>query len=191
MEQKIIGKDLTTRLSCRAGDYLIWCGCKGLFASQKNQYDINDIWQLSDSNFVTITNRQVDLPSWFELHPLEVSGSLVYWMKKKLDSGFEAGEIIEGPNIWRVLAGDRLVWVGKKRSGLDFEIGVLSIFTFNENAVIIGEPFSESDGLPSFGGFDEAKQSMEDINLCRNGWEAMLKLGAPRIVSADNKWTIG
>ena len=191
MTHTIFGKDTTIKLSCRAGDYLLWCGFKGIFSPENDQYTVNDIWQLTDGDFVTITNRQVDLPSWFELHPLEVFNSLVCWMKKKLDSGYQPGEIIDGPNIWRALAGDRLVWVGEKRQGVEFNNGVLSVITFSENAAIIGEPYSDYDGFPHFGGFDQQKQSQEDMILCRNGWNAISELGTPRSASADGKWTIG
>ena len=184
-------RNMTIRLSCRKRDYLLWCGFKGIFSSENDQYTVNDIWQLKDGDFVTITNRQADLPSWFELHPLEVSNSLVYWMQRKLDSGYQPGEITDGPNIWRVLAGDRLVWVGEQRQGVDFDNGVLSIITFSENAVIIGEPYSDYDGFPHFGGFDQQEQSKEDMMLCRNGWNANVKLGTSRSASADGKWTIG
>ncbi len=183
--------DMTIRLSCREGDYLLWCGFNGIFSPENDQYKVNDLWQLKDGDFVTITNRQVDLPPWFELHPLEVSNSLVYWMQRKLDSGYQPGEIIDGPNIWRALAGDRLVWVGEQRQGVKFENGVLSIITFNANAVIIGEPYSDYGGFPHFGGFDQQEQSKEDIRLCHNGWDAVLKLGTPCSASANGKWTIG
>lgn len=191
METTTFLRDSTLRLSCRAGDYLLWCGCKGLFSPGSDQYRINDIWQLLNGNFITITNRQVDLPPWFELHPLEVSGSLVYWMQNKLDNGYHPGEMVDGPNIWRVFAGDRLVWVGKERQGVESDNGVLSIITFDENAAVIGEPFAMVDGIPQFGGFDQQDQSKEEILLCRNGWLAVSKLGMPRSLSADAKWTIG
>lgn len=190
MENTIFRKDTTMRLSCRAGDYLMWCGFKGMFSSN-DPYTINDLWQLSDGDFVTITNRQVDLPPWFELHPTEVSGSLVPWMMKKLDSGYQTGEIVDAPNIWRAFTGDRLVWVGKQRQGLDFDNGVLSVYTFNANAAIVGEPFTDFEGLPTFGGFNQEEQSEESIVLVRNGWNAISALGTPRAVNASEKWTIG
>ncbi|GJQ58450.1 MAG: hypothetical protein D8M57_14525 [Candidatus Scalindua sp. AMX11] len=180
MEHTIFGKDTTIRLSCRTGDYLSWFGFKGIFSPEYDQYKINDTWQLTDGDFVTITNRQVDLPCWFELHPLEVSGSLVYWMQSKLDSGYQPGEIVKRPNIWRALTGDRLVWVGEQRQGVEFNNGVLSVITFSENAAIIGESYSDFDGFPRF---DQEEQRQEDMKLCRNGMNAILELGTPRSVS--------
>jgi len=190
MKDIIFGKDHTVRLSCRAGDYLLWCGFNGMFSPKDNQYSINDIWQLSDGDFITITNRQVDLPSWFELHPLEVSGPLVHWMMKKLDSGYQPSEIVDVPNVWRAFTGDRLVWVGKQRPGLEFDNGILSVFTFGENVAIIGEPFTDFEGLPAFGGFNQ-EQSKENIALVRKGWNTILSLETPRSVNAGSNWTLG
>lgn len=191
MEHTIFRKDTTFKWPCRSGDYIIWFRCNGIFSPKGDQYSVNDVWQLKDGDSITLTNRRVDLPSWFELHPLEVSGSSVSWMMKKLKSGYEPKEIIESSNIWRAMMGDRLVWVGKPRHGVESNNGILSIVTFNKNAIIIGEPFAEYDGLPVFGGFDLKKQPKDDLLLCRNGYHAVSKLGTPRSVSAGGKWTIG
>ena len=169
---------------------MLWCGFKGIFLSANNQYDINDIWQLTDGDHITITNRQVDLPSWFELHPLEVSGSLVYWMKNKLNSGYKPQEIIDVSNVWRALTGDRLVWIGKERPGIESDNGVLAVFTFTENMAIIGQSKTEIDDFSQFGGFDQINQSPEDITLCHNGWNALLTLDSPRSAAVGNKWAI-
>ena len=60
-------------------------------------------------------------------------------MQRKLEAGYKPNDIVDNSHIWRVFAGDRLVWVGKQRSGMECDNGVLSIFTFNENAAIVGE----------------------------------------------------
>ncbi|MEI7523434.1 MAG: hypothetical protein WCJ95_03845 [Mariniphaga sp.] len=188
--QTILGKDSTTRLSCRTGDYLLWCSFKGIFSPPNNQYDINDIWQLSDGDSVLITNRQVDLPSWFELYPNEVAGKLVLWMQNKLSSGFKPDEIIYAANIWRSFSGDRLVWVGKERPGTESKNGVLAVFTFTENMAIIGQSKSDVDDFSQFGGFDQNNQSAEELALCQKGWTAAVSLESPRSAAADDKWTI-
>ena len=191
MDSIIFRSNTTLMWPCQSGDYIIWCRCNGIFSSKGGQYSVNDVWQLKDGDSITLTNRRVDLPSWFELHPLEVSGSLVNWMMKKLDSGYEPKEIIKSSNIWRVMTGDRLVWVGKPRPGIESDNGILSIVTFNKNAVIIGEPFADYDGLLHFGGFDLKKQPKEDLLLCQIGYHAVSKLGTPRSITASYKWTIG
>ena len=60
--------------------------------------------------FVTITNRWQDFPAWFDLHPTEVTNSLMGWMRSRIEARDYPEEPIEGPNIWRVQGGDRIVW---------------------------------------------------------------------------------
>src|SRR4029077_3432919 len=118
--------DMTLRWSCRSGDYVFWARFQGIFSSSPgNYYKIADVWELRDGNFVTVTNRHADLPDWFDLYPTEVSGPLsCLWMMKRLEGGYKPKEPIEGPNIWRVFAGDRVVWVGGKRGGVKFDNGI-------------------------------------------------------------------
>lgn len=182
---------MTLRWACRKGDYVLWARFQGIFSSQGNEYKIADVWELRDGNFITLTNRHLDLPDWFELHPLEVSGSLVWWMKRRLDEGYKPQKPIDSPNLWRVFAGDRIVWVGPSRHGIDSKDGVLELVDFKENALVYGEPFDISSGFPTFGGFDRAQPSPEGARLCKEGWDALNRLGLPRTVSADGQWRIG
>jgi hypothetical protein len=149
------------------------------------------MWEMKDGNSVTLTNRWQDLPSWFELHPLETSGALAYRMQIKLNEGYESAEPMEGPNLWRVLAGDRLVWVGKSRSDLKSEDGILNLVDFRENALVVGEPFDFSPGFPTFGGFLEDNFSDELTRIGRSAVAAVVHLGAPRTIAADDRWRIG
>lgn len=184
--------DMTLRWACREGDYVFWAKFRGIFSSEKNAYKIKDIWELRDGNFITITNRHVDLPDWFDLRPDEVTDSLVGWMLKRLKEGYNPQEPIEGPNIWRVFAGDRIVWGGPDRGGLEkTEEGILGLVDFTENALVYGEPFGLSGGFPMFGGFERGEPSPEGVRLCRAGWEALQRLGLPRTATADFQWRIG
>jgi hypothetical protein len=97
--------DTTLRWPCRAGDYLLWAGCRGFGGSA---FDIDDFWELRDGNHVTITNRFADLPGWFQLHPLEASGSNAYRIMERLNEGMEVRPPYDGPNLWRVFAGGRI-----------------------------------------------------------------------------------
>jgi hypothetical protein len=74
---------------------------------------------------------------------------------------------------------------------MECDNGVLSIFTFNENAAIVGESYISCGDFSNFGEFDQERQSEEDIILCRTGWNAILKLGSPRSASANGEWRIG
>ena len=183
---------MTLRWACRKGDFIFWAKFQGIFSSRGNEFQIADIWQLRDGNFVTITNRHADLPEWFDLHPLEVSGRLVYWMQKRLDEGHQPQEPIDGPNIWRVLAGDRIAWVGQARDGIESAgAGVLGLLDFHNNALIYGEPFDMCQGIPGFGFFDRGELYPEEERWCRAGWDAIKSLGFPRTAAADGQWRIG
>jgi len=183
--------DMTLHWSCQSGDYVLWARFQGIFSAKGNEYKIADIWELRDGNFITLTNRHADLPDWFKLHPLEVSGSLVWWMKKQLDEGYKPQEPIDGPNLWRVFAGDRIVWLGPSRQGVDSKDGVLGLVDFNKNALVYVEPFDFSSVLPTFGGVDRRELSPEGTRLCKVGWDALNRLGLPRTASVDDQWKIG
>lgn len=185
------GLDTTLRWACQAGDYVFWARFQGLFAPKGKEYSIADIWELRDGNFITLTNRRVDLPDGFELHPLEVAGPLVWWMTERLNEGYVPQEPMDGPNLWRVFAGDRLVWVGARRGAVDSKDGVLGLVDFHENALVYGEPLNFSLGFPTFGGFEQGEPSEEGLRLCNAGRDALLKLRPPDTASVDNKWTIG
>ena len=182
---------MTVRWACRTGDYMLWASYKGPLFGSGNSYNVADLWEWSDGNFVTITNRQPDLSSWFDLHPLEVSGQLVDWMMSRLEAGYEADDPIDGPNLWRVRAGDRLAWVGAPRGGVDGKGPVLELVNFNEDALVYGEPLATSQGFPAFGGFEGKDPSRECIRLGREGWKAICSLGEPRTAAADPQWRLG
>ena len=183
--------DSTIRWSCREGDYVLWVRYEGQFASQEDQFGAPDFWEMKDGDWVTITNRVQDLPPWFELHPLEAAGSLVYWMMRKVNDGYDPSERCDGPNVWRVFAGDRLVWVGPTRTGLTADDGVLGLISFEDNALVIGEPWHISKGSPTFGDVKEKEPSAPVTLLLRKGLLTACALGPPRIAAADARWTLG
>ena len=83
---------------------------------------------------VTITNRWPDLPAWFEFHPLEVGDGAVWEMKKRLDAGYKPKDVMDGPSLWRVKAGDRLAWVTIN----DSDAPVKELLTFKACALVLG-----------------------------------------------------
>ena len=178
------GRDTTERLSCRKGEYLIWMYWPGFFETKP---EVMDVWQLDDSDHVLITNRFADIPPWFELHPLETQGAIARDMKTKLDAGYQPTEPIDGPNIWRVMAGDRFAWVGGHRSGKAVEECVKGIISFEENALVLGN----SDHNPDPIHWMEVNQTDEGIALFRLGARAALSLGAPRTMAVDRQWRVG
>jgi hypothetical protein len=180
--------DMTLRWACREGDYVLWAQFRGFFARAGEDYTIADVWELRDGNFVTITNRAADLPTWFELRPHEAAGQLAGWMQRKLASGYRPDGRVAGPNLWRVFSGDRLAWIGPPRAGVESANGVLAVVGFRENALVYGEPLELESG---FGGFVAGEQPPEAAKLCNVGLEAIRRAGLPRVASADNQWCIG
>lgn len=177
--------DMTLRWSCRAGDYVLWVRLTDIW---EPSFTVADFWELKNGDFITITNRICDVPCWFELMPDEVSCLGVYEMTRKLESGYQPGERVEGPNVWRVLAGDRLAWVGPKRP--PEKISELQcLVSFSTNALVVTE-----SNRPSFNPLDLMKMAIatsspEAQKLCRIGFQAACDLGTPRTVAMD--WSLG
>src|SRR4051794_32471978 len=67
--------DMTLWWPCRRGDLLLWFRYDNPIGA-KNGLQCYDSWQMRDGSHVRITNRLEDFPSWFQLHPLEISGRL-------------------------------------------------------------------------------------------------------------------
>jgi hypothetical protein len=112
-------------------------------------------------------------------------------MTKILDSGYKPSEPSDGPNIWKVFAGDRLVWVGPSRAVLETEDGVLGLINFENNALVTGEPWHFSEGLPTFGEVEGSKPPAVVTAMLRNGWLAACRLGTARVATADAQWRLG
>lgn len=186
LTKRKVHSDETMRLAVRNGDYFLWVTTDSPFnANSESAWNICDFWQLRDGDFVTLTNRWVDLPVWFELHPLEVAGRAVSEMTEKLEQGFQPSEPIDGPNIWRVRAGDRLVWVTVSRFGS----GVREIFDFSSCVLVLGETNRELELGTCFGEPDDADPPPEVASVIRKGFEAAARLGTPRTFSSE--WKFG
>lgn len=191
-------RDMTLRWSFRKGDYLIWfrrgpTPYRNRLHNRNRNHDgnengnvhVRDMWQLVDGSHAVITNRRQDFPIWFDLHPTEVSNSLISWMMKKISSGDHPSEPIDGPNIWRLNTGDRVVWVGVKRPFSPSAGDILAVIDCDEPVAILGE---HPDGPL---GFMETDQTPEGVALCRKAVEAERALGTPRSFAASENWTIG
>ena len=184
---RIFGSDDTLRWSCRAGEYLLWVGTDSFLTSDRSSgWTTRDFWQMRDGDFVTITNRWADLPAWFELHPLEVADRAALEMMKRLDAGYKQREIMDGPNLWRMKAGDRLVWVTNRdrsqpvREILELKACVLAIA---DNA----SPSSDFDAV--FRALQGTELPASDAAAMRVGFDAATALGAPRIFATE--WRFG
>ena len=109
-------------------------------------------------------------------------------MQRKLAGGHNPDAPMEGPSLWRVFAGDRVVWIGPRRAGVEYADGILSHIEFRENAWVYGEPV-ELGSL--FGGFAGGDPPPEAAKLCKVGWGAVQGAGLPRVAAADGQWCIG
>lgn len=181
-----VNNDATFRLAVRSGDYLLWVATESPFgADSESAWTIRDFWQLRDGDSVLMTNRWVDLPGWFDLHPLEVAGRAVSEMTKRLAEGYNSSEPLEGPNVWRVKAGDRLVWITVSGpSG-----SVREIFDFSSCALVLGENSRGMELGMLFGVPDDGDPPFNVTSMMRKGFEAAVCLGTPRSVSTE--WLFG
>lgn len=187
---KYFKKDATARWSCRDGDFVIWGRCKGLLSAPNEAFEISDVWRLRDGDYITITNRLADLPPWFELHPLETAGRIAYQVLENLKSKRGPAEPIDAPNLWRVCAGDRVVWVGTQRHDIEGNDGVVELFEFGENALIYGESTRLNSKLEMFGTFNSSEEMQESIQHARKAWITLSAKGMPRSLS-DGAWRLG
>ena len=110
---------------------------------------------------------------------------------KKLENGYEPKEIVDGPNIWRVKAGDRLAWVGKSRPGLTAADGILSVLDFHENALCLGDNRQNMsfEAVMAFGSLIESSSDQEQIARCKAALKFIQKLGTPDTWAPE--WRLG
>jgi hypothetical protein len=181
------GNDLTVRLSCHAGEFVLWIGLRSFLASDdESGWTIRDFWLTRDGDTVTITNRSPDLPTWFELHPSEVAGSAAFKMMERLEAGREPKEPIDAPTIWRIKAGDRLVW-----GSIDHlsEL-VREIIVFDECALASAASSTLDFNWPMhFVAPEEKDLSTAAAGAMRAGFKAAVNLGLPRVFAKE--WSFG
>ena len=185
------GSDTTLRWSCREGDFLAWFRWKNIFGDAEHAVDMLDVWEMRSGDYVTITNRTADLPAWFELHPSEACNCLAYEIMAKLNKGYRPGEIVEGPNLWRARAGDRLAWVGAPRHGVKSHGNVLALLDFAESALVVGETnrsqtLEESLG---FGSITPKGRGPEKVAMIHEATSMVRQMGVPRTIVMD--WGLG
>jgi hypothetical protein len=180
-------EDLTIRWRCRAGEFVLWVSTDSFLNSDRESaWTIRDFWPMRDGDFVTVTNRWTDLPQWFELHPSEVVGSAVFKMMERLEAGYQPKEPMHAPTIWRVKAGDRLVWVSPERPSEP----VREIILFEACALASGESStSKVDWSIDFQKPNEKDLSPAAAAAMRAGFKAAIGLGVPRVFAEE--WRFG
>ena len=133
---------------------------------------------MREGDTVSITSNIDDLPPWFELHPTEVCGYTgCLMMEKKLKAGYKPTDKTDGPNLWRAVTGDRLVWVGG--TDLPEENPVKALVEFQTCALVYGERQIHTDDLVwlmSFGAPLKHQLSDETAERVRKGLKAVRAL---------------
>lgn len=182
-------RDMTLRLSCRAGDFLLWLGYRDILSGH-DAIQCFDLWEMRDGYHLMVTNRLDDLPPWFRLHPTEVCGDFVYKMMDKVEKGDYPSEPMDGPNLWRLQSGDRVAWVGAERPDRRPVNGILAILDCRESALAVGA--AAWDSVQEFAGFGaprSAKMKPIDLARCQAAINAVKKLGLPREWAPE--WRLG
>lgn len=155
----------TLRWTFRSGDFVIWIRLTEL--SEDAELEILGLWKMKRGDYVTITNKKDDITEW----------------TKGLDFS------PEHPAFWRVIPGDRVVWVGRNRPGLRAEGwvsegGVLSLLDFRKDAIVMLE--SKRDDFDPMN-IEEIKtqSSPEKLRYCQIALKAVRELGIPKVVKYD------
>jgi hypothetical protein len=145
---------------------------------------------MRDGYHVTITNRLEDLPPWFELHPTEVCDDFVHRLMAKLAKGGYPPQPLDGPNLWRAKAGDRLAWIGTGRPERDSVGDILAIIDFRNCALVIGEgDRGDVTAYLGYGRLTTPEMKIEDVERCRVAVAAVKRLGLPRTWGPS--WMLG
>jgi hypothetical protein len=180
---------VTLRVELQPEDLLIWLRFRGALSGNPEP-TVLDFWSCREHVPITVTNRSADLPTWFQLHPTEVSGALAYRMMRQLEAGYVPGPPLDGPHIWRVLGGDRLVHCCRFHGPQPVRIdGLVSVYAFHENAAVTTAHSCDSvkDWI-TFGAPDHGVPSPAELRAGQSAVAAVKGLGPPREISTA--WTL-
>jgi hypothetical protein len=111
----------------------------------------------------------------------------VPWMEQRLRNGYQPGAPMDGPNIWRLQRGDRVVWTGPARKNLQNRDGLIGVYDFRASALVVG--MSDTDPNPlKWMRLDDSPESLESA---RAAVAAIQSLGIPRELDAGSGWRVG
>jgi hypothetical protein len=97
---------------------------------------------------------------------------------------------MDGPNLWRLKSGDRVVWVGDERPDRRPVNGILAILDCRESALVVGA--GDCDGLEEFASFGApttSEMKPDDVVRCKAAVTAAKKLRIPREWAPE--WGLG
>lgn len=187
------GANQTLRWDVSPGDYIVWVRWKNVFSSNPD-ITVRDFWEMREGDLVSITSNIEDLPTWFELHPTEVSGyKACLMMGKKLKGGWRPKDKVDGPNLWRAMTGDRVLWIAGVEA--QNEDPTQTLVVLGNNALVFGERRVHADDLAwflSFGATLESRPSQRVARLMLAGLDEIKRQGLPReIADTGCGWHIG
>lgn len=175
------GIEHTERLPGRGGDLLIHVRALPL----KGKLTLSDVWKLSDNTQILLTNRHQDLPDWFKMHPLETGGTALGWMKQLLEAGYEPPEDpMEGPGIWRLCSGDKLVWLHHTRNA-----DQMTIYEIGACGLLVRASTGDSEDLPFLSDGIDQPDDATDLKRVQDCWGQISLLPASRTFS--DTWLFG
>ena len=147
-----------------------------------DDWRILDLWELRDGDFLTITSRVADLPEWFQLYPEETAGMVA--LQFDFDNAAEAP--VEGPNIWRVESGHRLVWVDENNAAQP----VVEILDLWCDALVVGDSVStDFDRRMHFGASKKLAGRPGAFKAVRAGFVRAVQIGPAQSISVG--WGFG
>ena len=151
-------------------------------------HEILDFWIMDGDERFAITNKEAEFPPGFELHYTEARNSHAYTVSRRIKERGDPGKIMHSPNIWRVMAGDRVVLIGERpwrEGGL-----LLSVYDFSECALVywmdIDGEWPSMEEMVAHG----SKQSQEpQISWGKAAVRKVTAMGIPSSISED--WKLG
>ncbi len=127
--------DMTLNFACRSGDYFVWLQWCDFLAPTLRTVDL---WEMRAGDTALLTNRLEDVPDWLDLLPSELTGRYLSQALDRLQRSVVPGEPVELPNLWRLRAGDLLLWMGDSRGLYDDTGGVLMLIECHASALLLG-----------------------------------------------------
>ncbi len=160
MKRQLNLTDKTTfRVHPTRGDYLLWIRCTNPWSTPP-EFNISDFWEFREGDRVLITNSEEDYPAAVE----------------QMESA--------GPSVWKILAGDRLAWIGFRPGLNGVEPQLLTLINCCREGYAYGEPQQATlDSVMTFG--TPTSEFSEDIRkLWMLGYDAVVALGLPRTLQS-------
>lgn len=171
-------QDMTVILPCRDNDYVIHFSYVTL--TGKTTVKATRVWQLYGGDVMTVSNRRVDLPQTLVLSGEDATNSCREFMQ---------GQPADSIDCCRILAGERLFWLGKSRPGQPAIRGILSIIDMKNCAIALQETKCKQGAKQPkrMMAFEECGPLQEyDFSFVK---ENLRKLGLPRCIA--KQWSLG